>query len=71
MVHTLEYPVNYYVYCNVILCSRTIIFRCVVIDPVGRFYFTDFYADAEQSALEIRTDFFFFFFFFLYGSRKL
>ena len=32
----------------------------------------NFYADAEQSALEIRTDFFsFFFFFFLHGSRKL
>ena len=27
------------------------------------------YADAEQSALEIRTSFFFFFF--LHGSRKL
>ena len=28
-----------------------------------------YYADAEQSALEIRTSFFFFFF--LHGSRKL
>ena len=34
---------------------------------------TAYYADAEQSALEIRTSFsfFFFFFFFLHGSRKL